>query len=40
MPRCRAENPAAYPRGHGDLAECFLLDPAMSDQAERVARDA
>jgi peptide/nickel transport system ATP-binding protein len=34
--RCRAENPPAYARGHGDRAECFLLDPATS-AADKVA---
>lgn len=35
--RCRVENPPAYPRGHGDRAECFLLDPATSSTPEKVS---
>lgn len=31
--RCTKENPTPHPRGHGDQAECHLLDPALTPRS-------
>ena len=36
--RCRTENPPAFPRGHHDRAECFLLDPAAAASLQKARR--
>jgi peptide/nickel transport system ATP-binding protein len=37
--RCHAENPPAYARGHGDRAECFLLEAQATAPAEKAAQN-
>ncbi|TVQ55010.1 MAG: ABC transporter ATP-binding protein [Rhodobacteraceae bacterium] len=38
--RCRAENPRAYARGHGDRAACFLLEATAASTPARETHDA